>query len=111
MCRLLGIISADTVPFDRCLLSAPRSLAALSAAHPDGWGAAVYDHATGDWTVEKRALRAGGDETFAAIAPRLRGAVLVAHVRARTVGAVSLANTHPFCRGRWVFAHNGTLED
>jgi glutamine amidotransferase len=111
MCRLLGIISVDNVPFDACLLSAPRSLASLSSAHPDGWGAALYDGRTRDWLVEKRALRAAGDETFATMAPRLRGAVLVAHVRARTASAVSLANTDPFRRGKWVFAHNGTIED
>jgi glutamine amidotransferase len=44
-------------------------------------------------------------------APRSIGVVLVAHVRARTVGAVSAANTHPFQRDGWVFAHNGTVSD
>jgi glutamine amidotransferase len=27
------------------------------------------------------------------------------------VGETSLANTHPFARGRWLFAHNGTVRD
>ena len=36
---------------------------------------------------------------------------MVAHVRQRTVGALTVENTHPFRRGRWVFAHNGTIED
>ena len=37
--------------------------------------------------------------------------LLVSHVRRKTVGETSLVNTHPFERGRWVFAHNGTVED
>jgi predicted glutamine amidotransferase len=111
MGRLLGIISAETVPFDRCLLSTPTSLASLSEAHPEGWGAALYDDEKQDWTVEKRAMRASGGETFAAIAPRSRGTVLVAHLRPRNVFAASLVNTHPFRRGRWVFAHDGTIDD
>jgi glutamine amidotransferase len=35
----------------------------------------------------------------------------VSHVRQKTVGETSLANTHPFANGRWVFAHNGTVRD
>jgi len=37
--------------------------------------------------------------------------VLIAHVRKRTVGPITLENTHPFERSGWVFAHNGTIED
>ncbi len=54
---------------------------------------------------------ADGDERFASLAAKMAGIVLVPHVRARTVGGVSLANTHPFHQGRWVLAHNGTIED
>jgi len=39
------------------------------------------------------------------------GEVLVSHVRQKTVGETSLANAHPFERGPWVFAHNGTIHD
>ena len=38
-----------------------------------------------------------------------RARVIVAHVRKKTVGELAIANTHPFRRGRIVFAHNGTL--
>src|SRR5205085_2616262 len=38
----------------------------------------------------------------------------IAHVRRRTRGKVSLANTHPFVRELWgrtfTFAHNGTVK-
>jgi glutamine amidotransferase len=96
--------------FTHCLRSAPQSLAALSLEHRDGWGAAVGSD-VGAWRIEKRAACAGDDALFASIAEETEGIALVAHVRARTVGAISQANTHPFRRGRWVFAHNGTIED
>jgi predicted glutamine amidotransferase len=109
MCRLLGVASSEATDFRFSLRAAPRSLAVLSPKHPDGWGVAVHDDVAG-WTVVKHAGCAGEDERFAT-AIGTRGRMLLAHVRKRTVGAVSAENTHPFRRGRWVFAHNGTIED
>lgn len=36
---------------------------------------------------------------------------LIAHVRAKTVGKNSIENTHPFNRGKYILAHNGTLKN
>jgi glutamine amidotransferase len=108
MSRLLGIISTEISPFERSLFAAPRSLPSLSNAQPDGWGAAVYDDGARDWRIETRALHAGGEQRLPSMAARLRGAVLVAHVRERTAGAAS-ATAQPFHRGKWVFAHDGEI--
>jgi glutamine amidotransferase len=35
----------------------------------------------------------------------------IVHVRLATVGDVVEENTHPFIRGQWCFAHNGTIDD
>ncbi|HEU4404867.1 MAG TPA: class II glutamine amidotransferase [Polyangiaceae bacterium] len=110
MCRLLGVVSSETTHFGLTLHEAPRSLAMLSAEHPHGWGLAVHRRETG-WDVHKHAVRAGDCPHFRALAASARGEVLVAHIRKRTVGPVGRENTHPFRRGRWVFAHNGTIED
>jgi predicted glutamine amidotransferase len=110
MCRLLGIIASEPTDFRIVLREAPRSLAALSREHRDGWGMAVYDEQVG-WRLEKGIACAGEDERFHRLAVGSRGEVLVSHVRQKTVGETSLANTHPFERGRWVFAHNGTVKD
>ena len=110
MCRLLGIASNEPTDFRIVLREAPRSLAALSREHRDGWGIAVYDDEAG-WRLEKGVACAGEDERFHRLAVGSRGEVLVSHVRQKTVGETSLANTHPFERGRWVFAHNGTVKD
>jgi glutamine amidotransferase len=111
MCRLLGIVSSETTEFRIGLREAPRSMAALSKVHKDGWGIAVYADATSEWTIEKGLACAGDDQRFHALAVQSRGEQLIAHIRQRTVGNCALENTHPFRVGRWVFAHNGTIKD
>jgi glutamine amidotransferase len=110
MCRLLAIASSEPTDFKIVLRDAPRSLAALSREHRDGWGIAVFDDDNG-WRVDKGVACAGEDERFHRLAVGSRGELLISHIRRKTVGETSLANTHPFARGRWVFAHNGTVED
>ena len=110
MCRLLGIASSEPTDFKIGLREAPRSLAALSREHRDGWGIAVFDDASG-WRIDKGVICASEDERFHRLAVGSRGELLVSHVRQKTIGEISLVNTHPFERGRWVFAHNGTVRD
>ena len=110
MCRLLGIVSSERTHFHFSLHAGPNSLSSLSGEHPHGWGLAVYDPASG-WTVQKKPVRASECKTFYEASSTIQGEVLLAHVRSRTVGQSSITNTHPFQRGRWVFAHNGTISD
>ena len=111
MCRLLGIISSEATDFKIVLRDAPMSMAALSREHRDGWGLAVFDVLSQGWCVDKGVECAGEDARFHELAVGRRGDLLISHVRQKTVGETSLANTHPFERGRWVFAHNGTVKD
>jgi glutamine amidotransferase len=108
MCRLIGIVASEPTEFGLCLTEAPRCLARLSREHPDGWGLAIHD-ARG-WGVHKGTDCADVDARFREVAARSRGNVLVAHVRQKTVGPTCIANTHPFARDGWVFAHNGTIK-
>jgi glutamine amidotransferase len=85
MCRMLGIVASDAT--------------------------AVYEARAGDWTLEKHPACAGDDQRFRDVAVTSTGHTLVAHIRKRTVGPIGMENTHPFRRGRWVFAHNGTISD
>jgi glutamine amidotransferase len=117
MCRLLGIVASEPTEFRIILRESPRSLAALSREHRDGWGLAVFDpldapgvHGCGGWRVHKAAACAAEDGDFGRFAAG-RGALMIWHVRRRTVGAAAIDNTHPFQKGRWVFAHNGTIRE
>jgi predicted glutamine amidotransferase len=111
MCRLLGIAANEPTEFRIVLREAPRSLAFLSREHRDGWGIAVFDACAGTWQVDKGVVCAHEDERFHRLALGTRGELLVSHIRQKTIGDTSLANTHPFVRGRWIFAHNGTVKD
>jgi len=111
MCRLLGIAANEPTEFRIVLREAPRSLAALSREHRDGWGIAVYDAGADAWRIDRGIACAGEDERFHQLAVGSCGELLVSHIRQKTVGEQTLANTHPFSRGRWVFAHNGTIKD
>ena len=112
MCRLLGIVASEPTEFRIVLKEAPRSMATLSRQHPDGWGLAIYDDVPdAEWVIHKSTQCAQDDERFHSLAVGSRGEILVAHIRQRTVGHSTLENTHPFQRGRWVFAHNGTIKD
>jgi glutamine amidotransferase len=110
MCRLLGIAANEATEFRIVLREAPRSLAALSREHPDGWGIAIFDAHLQRWQIDRGLLCAGDDERFHSLAVGSRGEILISHIRQKTVGDTKLVNTHPFERGRWVFAHNGTIK-
>ncbi len=107
MCRMFGMVAERPIAPRDLLHDAPRSLRALSREHPDGWGIAVHD---GAWTVERGTSCAHACERFAAVGDRA-ARIVIAHVRKKTVGPTALVNTHPFRRGDYVFAHNGTLAD
>lgn len=108
MCRMFGLTAARPIQARELLRDAPRSLRTLSTEHPDGWGVALRTQ--DDWmlhrSTECAARCAKYDELVDQVATRL----LVAHVRQKTVGEAKLANTHPFRRGGFVFAHNGTVK-
>ena len=109
MCRLLGIVASEPVDFRVLLADRPRSLAALGEEHRDGWGLASFSE--GSWQIHKGTRPASHDDRFRRRAHALRGELLVSHVRKRTVGVTRMVNSHPFVRGTWVFAHNGTIDD
>ena len=109
MCRMFGMVAAKPVSARELLRDAPRGMRALSHEHADGWGIAVHAH--GGWLVHRSTNCAARCARFDEVALALEARLVIAHVRKKTVGETTLANTHPFQRGRFVFAHNGTVRD
>ncbi len=103
---MFGMMAATPTSVREVLRDSPRSLRVLAAEHGDGWGLAVLRGT--DWNIRRSTVSAAACRDYAAVAD-VEADVVVAHVRKRTVGELSLANTHPFCSGPFVFAHNGTL--
>src|SRR5690242_6148939 len=100
MCRLLGIVASEPTEFRMVLREVPRSIATLSEEHADGWGLAIHDATAREWTVHRGIERASKDARFHEAAVASRGELLVAHIRKKIVGVTSMANTHPFRRGK-----------
>lgn len=113
MCRLYGYLSEQPTRIECGLVCSQNSILRQSIEdrrglpNPDGWGLAYY--VDGKPHLRRKAASASRDPGFPASATRIYTNALVAHVRRASVGNVSLANTHPFRAGRWVFAHNGTI--
>jgi glutamine amidotransferase len=77
--------------------------------HSHGWGVADYRDTVP--MIEKQTWAAWHGEHFRKTAARVYARTVVAHVRQATVGAITMENTHPFSNGRWIFAHNGSIQD
>jgi len=113
VCRLYGFRANEPTKVECTLVMAQNALMHQSRVdrfgktHPDGWGIAWYED--GVPLVERRTTAAYRDLHFSTTAERMFATTVVAHVRAASVGSVTMANTHPFAYGPWSFAHNGTL--
>jgi glutamine amidotransferase len=81
--------------------------------HADGWGLALYEKRSVRTVLEPAAAANSALAAYLRSHP-IKTLLAIAHVRKRTRGPVSLANTHPFVRELWgrhfTFAHNGTVK-
>jgi predicted glutamine amidotransferase len=112
MCELLGM--ECNVPTD--IVFSFSGLAARGGArgpHGDGWGLALYEGRRARVFLEPQPAATSALARHVRENPT-KTLLAVAHVRRRTRGSATLANTHPFERELWgrsfVFAHNGTLK-
>jgi glutamine amidotransferase len=112
MCELLGM--ECNVPTDIAFsFSGLRQRGGRTAQHADGWGLALYEGRRARLFLEPSPAAESPLARFVAENP-IRTLLAIGHIRKKTRGPRSLANTHPFARelwGRdWVFAHNGTVK-
>ena len=113
MCRLYAFRANEPTRVECSLVYAQNALMEQSRGdefglvHGHGWG--VADYPDGVPIVERQTWAAYHGEHFKKKAARVYARTVIAHVRRATVGEPSLDNTHPFCSGRWIFAHNGTI--
>jgi len=97
MCRLYGFIATEPTKVECSLIRAQNALLKQSRldsrgfTHPDGWGIAYYVNALP--VVERRSRAAYQDLRFDAAAKLVHARIVVAHVRAASVGVPSTANT------------------
>jgi len=109
MCRLFGCRSRAASRVSHELFQGANALRIQSREHPDGWGLGWYEN--GAPRVVRSLTPAHGDSDFEKLSQFVHAQAVLAHVRKASIGRVAAENTHPFQRGPWLFAHNGTLPD
>jgi glutamine amidotransferase len=115
MCRLYGFHSNIPTRLSCSLIKSQNSLVQQSRldsrgqSNADGWGIAYLSH--NGWQVRRHAAPAFKDPLFSEEVRHITSTLVIAHVRAATVGQVSEINTQPFHHKKWVLAHNGTVAD
>jgi glutamine amidotransferase len=107
MCRLFGSRTRAPSAVAHELFHGANALRVQSREHPDGWGLGWYED--GAPRVVRSLTPAHGDRDFEKLSRFVTAQTVVAHVRKASIGRVAEQNTHPFQRGPWLFAHNGTL--
>ena len=73
-----------------------------------GWGVGFYQG--GEILLKRRPIDDRPEISLVDMIKDVRADILVAHVRAATVGSLRTENTHPFRYRQWLFAHTGTVE-
>jgi predicted glutamine amidotransferase len=110
MCELLGISVSPAATMGVYF----KELRPHADRNPSGWGVGWYEDRAA--RVVKEPVRADESEQCSLLlAHPPRSGMFVIHVRAATVGRLTMENTHPFqarALGRdWLFAHNGTIRN
>lgn len=107
MCRLFGIIAKEPVAIEKWLVESKNSILEQSKEHKHGWGIAWLEN--GNFRIEKAITPAYKDKTFLALAKIINSKLNIVHIRKASAGTIKIRNNQPFKRGKWVFAHNGTI--
>ncbi len=117
MCRWLAYTGAPIL-IDEVLFKPAHSLIdqSLHASDPssttngDGFGIGWYGMRDVPG-VYKDIRPAWNDTNLQALAAQIKSSMFLAHVRATTGSPVQRTNCHPFNYQRWLFVHNGLVND
>lgn len=122
MCRLFASISpkpqnARDLLVDSCFSILRQSNFNKNNLQKDGWGLAYFKGGEHPSIYKSPGPLYEESERFTRFASRTCSRVIIGHIRAASnprglpfKRLISMENTQPFTDGRWVFAHNGTLE-
>ena len=117
MCRWLAYSGAPVL-LDEVLFKPDHSLIdqslhasdTSSTTNGDGFGLGWYG-AREMPGVYKDIRPAWNDTNLQALAAQIESSIFLAHVRATTGTPVQRTNCHPFNYGKWLFVHNGHVND
>jgi glutamine amidotransferase len=117
MCRLLGYLGKSPIVLSK-LLEAPKnslikqskSSSGGAGVNADGVGVAWYDHSIDEKPgLYKSTQPAWNDFNLKNMIPKIKSHCFLGHLRAATIGDISIRNCHPFIHQQWSFMHNGSI--
>jgi len=108
LCRLFGLYANIPVDVEFSFYHAKNSMAQLSHYNYSGWGIAWFNGVK--WMLVKEPIALYESEKARSTARRVRGLIIISHVRLATTGGETLGDTHPWLYKDYVFAHNGTVD-
>jgi len=117
MCRWLAY-SGEPIQLEEVLFKPDHSLisqslharVASTTTNGDGFGIGWYGKR--DFPGVYRDIRpAWNDHNLQALAAQIESRMFLAHVRATTGTPVQRTNCHPFNHGKWLFVHNGAIDE
>jgi len=117
MCRMVGVVFRGEFPIGtlsdlRHVSQVGRIPGEDTPGHRDGWGMVSFRSGS-PWyigrSVREAFLDPSYDSALKEVARLEPPNILIAHVRALSMGDAALPNTHPFIFGNLVLAHNGTV--
>jgi len=118
MCRFIAYKGKKPIVLKTLFIESENSLLkqsrlakeAKTGLNADGFGLGWYDQRIdADPAIFKSIQPAFNDENLIHIASKVLSDCFIGHVRASTVGEVSISNCHPFSYKQFLFAHNGTI--
>jgi predicted glutamine amidotransferase len=117
MCRWL-MYSGSPIRLEELLLKRDRSLIDQSlhsrlgatTTNGDGFGVGWYDE-TGMPRLYRSIHPAWNDRNLRELAAGISSPLFLAHIRASTGSAIQETNAHPFRHGRWLWMHNGVINE
>jgi glutamine amidotransferase len=119
MCRFVAYVG-NPIILDDVLYKSKNSLIKQSIRaretdeplNGDGFGIGWYAQDIDPYPAVYRSIQpAWNDQNLQYLAPKIRSNCFFAHVRAASIGEVSIDNNHPFNYKRLMFMHNGGIAE
>ena len=117
MCRWLAYSGSPVLIYDALYTPAhsliDQSLHSRLGAEPtngDGFGVGWYDDHDSTPGVFHSVEPAWNDQNLRELAGHVRSHLFFTHIRAAIGSPVQQTNCHPFRHGRWLFMHNGFID-
>lgn len=117
MCRWLAYSGGKTLlenvlikPEDNMIDQSLSARRATTPTNGDGFGVGWYDD-KGTPGMFHSIRPAWNDANLRELGAHVESPLFLAHVRASSLATVQETNCHPFRWGKWLFVHNGQIED